>query len=159
MKKQYKEFNLSKLSGAQVETRDGRKVKYVHLINDTNNPRPLIGVVESEDELYDDIINFTETGRFWDTKNDSSLDLFIVEEVKTYYVNVYKLEDGRLHLSGIAYETREKALDCAGAPTRSKYLKTIEVTDEVEETTDELDGAKLFDSFSSVMEYLLTNCK
>ena len=72
MNKKYKEFDLKQaLNGAKVETRDGRKVKYVHLINDTTNPRPLVGVVEDPSGGHDDIMNFDENGRFWDTKNET----------------------------------------------------------------------------------------
>ena len=163
MNKKYKEFDLSKvLSGAKVETRDGRKVKYIHLINDTTNPRPLVGVVEDPSGGHDDIMNFDENGRFWDTKNESSLDLLIVEEVKVNYVNVYKYNDGRLYCSSFSYETKQKAIENICAPINSKYLKTIELTDEVdevvEETQDDYD-VKQFNDFTDMIEYLLKYTK
>jgi hypothetical protein len=120
----------------------------------------LIGVVEDPSGGCDDIMNFTKNGRFWDDNNDSSLDLFIVEEVKTFYTNVYKLKDGRIHFSGIAYETREKALDCIDGDAHSKYIKTIEVTDEADETVEENDNdVKQFDDFENMLNWMLKYTK
>ena len=131
MKRTYKKFNLGEaLNGAKLETREGLKVKSIHLIENTNNPNPLVVVLENTDG--DDIISCTINGRFWNDNCDSSLDLFIVEEVKIHYVNVYKQVDGRLYLSAIAYETRHAAVNCISEPKGSTYIKTIEVTDELE---------------------------
>ena len=161
MNKKYKEFDLKQaLNGAKVETRDGRKVKYVHLINDTTNPRPLVGVVEDPSGGHDDIMNFDENGRFWDTKNESKLDLLIVEEVKTHYINVYKYDNGILMLSTFAYNSKQEAIENISEPKNSKYLKTIEVTDEVDEVVEEaLDDVyvKHFNDFSDMMDYLIKN--
>ena len=111
MKSTYKKFNLEEaLNGAKLETREGLKVKYVHLIENINNPHPLVVVLEDSDG-GDSISNYTVDGRYWSDGGDSKLDLFIVKEPKVYYANVYKsaVEGGFM-----------------------QYFKTISFTDELE---------------------------
>ena len=161
MNKKYKEFDLKQaLNGVKVETRDGRKVKSVLKINDTTNPRPVVVVVEDPSGGHDDIMNFDENGRFWDTKNESKLDLLIVEEVKIHYVNVYKYNDGKLVLSTFPYDSKQEAIEHISTPKHTTYLKTIEVTDEADEVVEEaLDDVyvKHFNDFSDMMDYLIKN--
>jgi hypothetical protein len=132
MKSTYKKFNLEEaLNGAKLETREGLKVKSIHLIENTNNPNPLIVVLENTDG--DDITNCTVNGRFWNDTTDSNLDLFIVKEVKTHYVNVYKdFKTGQVTIGGRPYDTFEEATISVLEGNSTKYLKTISFTDELE---------------------------
>ena len=132
MKSTHKEFNLEEaLNGAKLETREGLKVKAVHLIENTNNPNPLVVVLENIDG--DDIISCTANGRFWNDTTDISLDLFIVEEPKTYYINVYKdFGTNVVTTGGKLYNTPEEAKDNVVEGGFMQYLKTISFTDKLE---------------------------
>ena len=142
MKSTYKKFNLEEaLNGAKLETREGLKVKAVHLIENTNNPSPLVVVVEDPSGGHDDIISCTANGRFWGEGGDSSLDLFIVKEPKTHYVNVYKdFKTGQVTTGGKLYNTEREAMDnVVYGSSLMKYLKTISFTDELENPCEKID--------------------
>ena len=130
--KRYRKFNLEQaLNGAKLETREGLKVKSVHLIENTNNPNPLVVVLENTDG--DDIISCTANGRFWNDTTDSSLDLFIIIEPKVYYANVYKdFKTGQVTLGGNLFDTEKDAIESAVEGGFMQYLKTISFTDELE---------------------------
>jgi hypothetical protein len=141
MKKTYKKFNLEEaLNGAKLETREGLKVKAIHLIENTNNTNPLVVVLENTDG--DDITNCTVNGRFWNNNCDSSLDLFIVEEPKVYYLNVYKdnrTGTGDVTVGGNIFFTFEEARESAVESLSMNYLKTISFTDELENPCEKID--------------------
>ena len=133
MKSTYKKFNLEEaLNGAKLETREGLKVKYVHLIENINNPHPLVVVLEDSDG-GDSISNYTVDGRYWSDGGDSKLDLFIVKEPKVYYANVYKdFKTRQVTLGGNLFDTEEDAIESAVEGGFMQYFKTISFTDELE---------------------------
>jgi hypothetical protein len=96
MKKQYRKFNLEEaLQGnVEVETTSGRKVKYIHLIENYVGNFPVIVVLESENQGgTDEILNYTVKGTFWFESNTSKFDLQMYDKVAVCYVNVYKVSD------------------------------------------------------------------
>jgi hypothetical protein len=135
MKKQYKEFNLKEaLQGnVEVETTSGRKVKYIHLIENYVGNFPVIVVLESENKGgTDEILNYTVKGTFWYESNASKFDLQMYDKVAVCYVNVYKVIDGRLHV-GPSNKTKEQAISSICEPKGATYIKTIEITDQTTE--------------------------
>lgn len=142
MKNTYKKFNLEEaLNGAKLETREGRKVKEIVLFEDTNNTHPFIAVVENNDVEGDDcIFRYTTNGRFLSDDQDNKFDLFIVEEPKTYYINVYKdFGTNVVTIGGKLYNTEEEAKDSATDGFFTQYLKTISFTDELENPCEKID--------------------
>ena len=133
--KRYRKFNLEEvLNGAKLETREGLKVKSIHLIENTNNANPLVVVLEDGNGPGEDsIINCTANGRYWNDNCDSSLDLFIIIEPKVYYANVYKdFKTGQVTLGGNLFDTEEDAIESAVEGGFMQYFKTISFTDELE---------------------------
>ena len=112
-------FDLGKaLNGAKVVTRDGREVTELTKF-DIPGPYPVLGVVEGV------ISNWTIDGSFLPPFEENR-DLFLAVEPQSIWVNVYKSNDGDLHL-GISHNTKEEAIinHTAG------YIKTIEITEEI----------------------------
>jgi hypothetical protein len=119
-------FDLEKvIHGAKVVTRDGREVLELTKFENLGE-LPLVGVVDGHLETW------SIKGEY--SKNTTSkMDLFIVGEVKSIWVNVYKDANGYFWVGGDYFTTFELAQNYA---TNQKYLmksylKTIEITDEV----------------------------
>jgi len=135
MKKQYRKFNLKEaLQGnVEVETVSGRKVKYIHLIENYVGNFPIIVVLESENKGgTDEILNYTVKGTFWFESNTSKFDLQMYDKVQVCYVNVYKTPNGTLYV-GSANKTKEQAINSICEPNGYTYIKTIEITDQTTE--------------------------
>jgi hypothetical protein len=137
MKKRLKPFNLKEaLQGnVEVETTSGRKVKYIHLIENCVTNFPVIVVLESENEGgTDEILNYTVKGTFWNDSNTSKFDLQMYDKVAVCYMNVYMSKDKKFHLGG-GHKIKQDAIENICAPINYKYLKTIEIT---EQTTEDV---------------------
>jgi hypothetical protein len=115
-------FDLEKaLNGAKVVTRDGREVSQLTKF-ECINLYSLVGVVDGV------IKRWTEQGKF-DTEpvEESHLDLFIAVEPKRIWVNVYVSHD--TIQTSANYNTLEAAKKAI--QENLKYIKTIEITDEL----------------------------
>jgi hypothetical protein len=114
-------FDLEKvIHGAKVVARDGREVTQLTKF-DTYEKFCLYGVVNDEIQCWD------IKGRYCGEATPN-MDLFIVGEVQSVWVNVYKDDKQNILLSG-TYKTKESAIDCILSVYH--YIKTIEITDEV----------------------------
>jgi hypothetical protein len=116
-----KEFNLERaLAGEPVITRDGRKVTQLTLLQ-VNNRYSLIGVVDGLLET------FTDEGVYDYERDFTDTDLFMVEQKKSVWVNVYEYENGQLWV-GDYYNSLEEANK--HRTQMGRYIKTIEITNE-----------------------------
>jgi hypothetical protein len=114
-------FNLEKaLNGAKVVTRDGREVTQLTKF-DTYEKFCLYGVVNDEIQCWD------IKGRCYEGANPN-IDLFLVGEVQSVWVNVYSNIHSHIITSG-GYRTREDAV--GNIREDYEYIKTIEITDEL----------------------------
>ena len=163
--KRYRKFNLEQaLNGAKLETREGLKVKSIHLIENTNSRNPLVVVLEDGNGPGEDsIINCTINGRYWNDNCDSSLDLFIIIEPKVYYANVYKdFFTGGVTVGGKLYDTFEEAYKNAVEGGFMKYLKTISFTDELEDPCKDIEidqTAQYWKDQIGMIEFMLNKAK
>jgi hypothetical protein len=135
MKKRLKPFNLKEaLQGnVEVETKSGRKVKYIHLIENYVGNFPIIVVLESENQGgTDEILNYTVKGTFWFESNTSKFDLQMYDEVEVCYCNVYKNTDGKLYV-GNAYQSFKACIESINVTIGHSYIKTIEITEQISE--------------------------
>ena len=98
-----KPFNLKEaLAGKPVITRDGRPVKIAGYNPDAiNSGEKLVGWVDGNIFSW-----FDDGASFYD--KESSYDLFMASEKRTYWVNVYRCHDGKLTTSKF-YDTEEEA--------------------------------------------------
>lgn len=122
-----KPFNLEEaLAGAKVVTRDGQEVSQLTFFKNVNT-FPVFAVIDGEIE------QFNIDGKFLPYVNDiSKEDLFLEVEVNKIYINVYLHEKNGLFVSPLSFKDRKTAIvnnnHLEGA--NSKYLKTIEITEE-----------------------------
>jgi hypothetical protein len=113
-------FDLEKaLNGAKVVTRDGREVSQF-IKFDTYEKFSLYGVVN------DEILFWDIKGRYYEGANPN-IDLFIVAEVQSIWVNVYRNIYNDLY-TGQCCKSKEHALN--NIDKTVEYIKTIEITDE-----------------------------
>jgi hypothetical protein len=116
-----KPFNLEEaLKGAKVVTRDGREVKELSKFESFED-YPLVGVLGGK------LTTWTKQGGYYKSKEESHADLFLAVEPQSIWVNVYKF-NGQIGLGEICY-TREEAIN--KNYYTDKYIKTIEITDEL----------------------------
>ena len=117
-------FNLEEaLNGAKVVTRDGREVRQLTKFEGvTTESHSLVGVLG----MY--MCSWADDGRFNDVFGEpQGKDLFIAVEPQSIWVNVYKI-NGHIGLGAIGY-TKEEAIN--KNYYTDKYIKTIEITDEL----------------------------
>ena len=114
-------FDLEKvIHGAKVVTRDGQEVTQLTKF-DTYEKFCFYGVVNDEIQCWD------IKGRYCEGATPN-MDLFLLGEVQSIWVNLYTTRDGGIQL-GHCYKIKEEAeYDGKGS---SSYIKTIEITDEV----------------------------
>lgn len=120
-----KEFNLEKaLAGESVITRDGKAVTQITKFdNVTITPYSICGVVDGSLENWD------TNGEYNATQDiENSLDLFMAEEKKSIWINVWKhVKDGSLSAS---IHSRKDKCDMEIDELLSHTLiKTIEITE------------------------------
>ena len=114
-------FDLEKVvHGAKVVTRDGREVTQFTKF-DTYEKFCLYGVVN------DEILFWDIKGRYYEGANPN-IDLYIVGEVQSVWVNVYRNIYNDLY-TGQCCKSKEHALN--NIDKTVEYIKTIEITDEV----------------------------
>jgi hypothetical protein len=119
-----KEFNLERaLAGEPVITRNGKKVTELHLFKNEALIQPLYGTIEGDE----DVLQWTTFGIFNPVK-ETSWDLFMAEQKKSIWVNVYKLTNGEMCI-GCSYSSLKDAMRYTDGD--GTYLKTIEITNEV----------------------------
>ena len=84
-----KPFNLEKaLAGAKVVTRNGQEVTEIYECKTTaKGQQNIVSVVDGEAILHN------KQGRFFTRDSESVLDLFMLPEVKTYWLNIYRGKD------------------------------------------------------------------
>jgi hypothetical protein len=118
-----KKFNLEKaLAGEPVVTRDGRPVTQLTLFEIESN-FPLKGVVDRNFSTW------TKKGFFHDVKKDHPYNLFMYEEKKSVWINVYQGNYSK-HLSVVAHCSLEQAIEHKSPHNGFTYIKTVEITDE-----------------------------
>ena len=113
-----KPFNLEKAKqGAEVITRDGRKVKIL-TFSRRNNDYPIVALVDYGEE--EAIHMYTTEGYYFKTKERSKNDLMMASS--KVYMNVYRERDTYV-LGKYPFSSREEAINCRGAD----YVKTIKI--------------------------------
>lgn len=122
-----KPFDLEKAkAGASICTRDGSKARIVCF--DADNKRfPLVALIKDSDnsDEYEYPVLCTKEGRFINGEKDSPKDLFMVEEKKEGWINLYSfLEDEEC--IGRVYATREEAMS-KRLREDYKYIDTIKI--------------------------------
>ena len=117
-------FDLEKaLNGAKVVTRDGREVRQLTKFKGvTTESHSLVGVLGGY------MCSWADDGRFNDVfAEQQGKDLFLAVEPQSIWVCVLKI-NGQIGLGAIGY-TKEEA-ESRNYHT-DKYIKTIEITDEL----------------------------
>jgi hypothetical protein len=117
-----KEFNLeSALAGKPVVTRNGKKVTELYLFKSAKLIQPLYGIIEGDE----DVLAWTTNGIYHPTK-ETGFDLFMVEQKKSVWVNVYKGDFSDEFVLGMQHTTLERATN--NIRGNENYIKTIEIT-------------------------------
>jgi len=120
-----KPFNLEEaLAGKPVVMRNGDKIKAVYLIKEFVK-QPLLVIPDYEDE-GDPSQFMGEDGSFNLSGKESEWDLFMYEEPKTYYTNIYYSSTGKPYTGAQLFVSQEEAEE--GIIKNSDYFKTIEIT-------------------------------
>lgn len=120
-----KEFNLKEaLAGKPIVMRNGTKIKAVYYIKEAE-PQKVLAVIETENEK---VQWCNEDGSFkycTDEKRESDYDLFMDDSPKTYFMNIYKGENGVLYSGSVLYTE-----ELASVQGRNKigHFKTIEIS-------------------------------
>ena len=116
-------FDLQKaLDGAELETRDERKVSEWHYFKEDKGDFPIQAIINGRRIAYTIDGNFGKEG-------EHPNDLFIKPKVKECWVNVFINKDGALGV-GSYHSSKEKAIRCR--LNGNTYIKTIRITDEPE---------------------------
>jgi hypothetical protein len=116
-------FNLEEaLAGKPVVMRNGDRVKAVYFIKELENQKVLAVIDFDGDQGYD---FYSENGKFLIGENESEYDLFMYEEPKTYYTNIYLADNSKLYAGTFLFSSRREAED---AGKNNNYYKTVEIT-------------------------------
>jgi hypothetical protein len=120
-----KEFNLERaLAGEPVVTRNGKKVTELHLFKNEALIQPLYGTIEGDE----DVLQWTTYG-IYNIKEETSWDLFMAEQKKSIWVNVFEgILSGQLCTSD--HDSLNQAIENKLSINGFTYLKTIEITNE-----------------------------
>ena len=117
-----KPFNLQEaIEGKPIVTRDGRKVLECHYFKTLEHKYPFRVIIEGKSDVY----MFTKEGVYDTNLTSHKLDLFMYEEPKNYYANVYKSHSNGICIGAIV-DNIEEAKNIA--INRNAYIKTIEIT-------------------------------
>jgi hypothetical protein len=117
-------FDLEKvIHGAKVVTRDGREVTELSKFN-TYRKLCLYGVVDDEVECWTIDGQYSERGT-------SNMDLYLVGKVRRAWSNIYYDTEWDFLFIGETADSLEYAKSKAKSDSTVKYIKTIEITDEV----------------------------
>ncbi len=120
----YEKFDLQKaLDGAELVTRDGKEVTEWYYFKNSKRTQPIYAVVNGE------IYSYKIEGNYYVTGDISANDLFIKPKVNKCWVNVYCNSCGGITISA-PYSNKEDAIN---GKHPVNYIKTIRITDEVEE--------------------------
>jgi hypothetical protein len=122
--KRMKPFNLEEaLAGKPVVCRNGWEVTEIVYMPTVTGRLKVFAVAHGVVRAYDREGNFST---FTDTHE---LDLFMLEEKKSLWINLYNNE-GDLFVT--AYKTEVEAKDRGLSTLEFEYIKTIEITNEIE---------------------------
>jgi len=127
MENKMKPFNLQDaLAGKPVITRDGKKVFEIVHLSSMKNERNILAIFENDCMLY------RHDGTCMLNLGDShSSDLFMAAEKKSIWINIFEsIENGELFTDGFSYSSYVNAT-FIGSETKHKYIKTIEITNEL----------------------------
>ena len=109
-----KPFNFEEAkAGKPVCTRDGRKARIICF--DRVNSKPILALVDSTDGKGEDIFGYFANGKRTDNVFENSLDLIMLSEKRSGWVNVYK---------GNLYDTESEAKK---AHLEEGYIDTIKI--------------------------------
>lgn len=124
-----KQFNLEEaLKGAKVVTRDGREVSQLTKFDiDTNYL--LFGVIKERNGI-NILAKWTNDGSYY-TTSESKHDLFLAFEPKSIWANIHINDKGYPYVKD-HFKTECDAKDFG--ITQFDYLKTIEITNEPNDT-------------------------
>lgn len=120
-----KPFDLEKAkAGAPVCTREGFKARIVCFDVD-NNRFPIVALLKDSNSSNEYPVSLTEKGRFSCGETDSGKDLFMVEEKKEGWVNIYEaLEEKCI---GAVYNSKEAARRMKVNDQGVTYITTVRV--------------------------------
>jgi hypothetical protein len=115
-------FDLEKaINGAKVVTRDGHEVTQLTKFESVNDDYSVLGVLDNNLQAW------TRQGKFNTNHGECDADLFIAVEPQRVWVNVLKI-NGHIGLGAIGYTKEEAKMKNIHM---DKYIKTIEITDEL----------------------------
>lgn len=119
-----KPFNLEEAyAGKPVVTRDGRKVTHITRISNNNF---IVGIIEDVKQIP----QWSLSGKFLNDHYTHPCDLFMFEEKKSVWVNVYEVDNDFIDEFPISIGRMHSTKESALCSKNSKYIKTIEITDE-----------------------------
>ena len=127
--KNLKPFNIKEAkAGKPVCTRDGRKARIICFDSKNNPRRPIVALVEHNDNelLYEYTIEGKE--RFSHISTTGTSDLMILPEKKEGWVNVYKGDNGisKYDCDDIVFNTKEEAIQYA--QNDDSYITTVKIS-------------------------------
>lgn len=120
-----KPFDLEKAkAGAPLCTREGFRARIVCF--DADNKRfPLVALIKDSDNSDEYPVCYNKEGNFFDGEKDHPKDLFMVEEKKEGWINIYKgLEERCI---GMIYNTKEEAMRMKISEKYVTYKATVRV--------------------------------
>lgn len=123
-----KPFNLELAKqGHPVCTRDGRQARIVSFDIDDDD-YPIIALIKKEKDK-ENVQSYTINGDYYRDETVSDFDLFMVNDKKTGWINIYVGPDGDFMPSSSIYDNEHEAEEGAsGCPTK---VDTIQIEFEV----------------------------
>jgi hypothetical protein len=118
-------FDLQKaLNGAKVVTRDGKELTQLHIFANVESHYPVYGCIENG------IARWTTDGCFLNNDSKNENDLFIEVEIKSVWVNVYKIiKTDEIYIDSNLFKSEKDAINGIFR-FQPEYIKTIEITDQ-----------------------------
>lgn len=122
-----KSFNLELAKqGHPVCTRDGRQARIVSFDIDNDN-YPIIALIKKE-KGKEDVQSYTINGDYYRDETVSDFDLFMVNDKKTGWVNIYDEGGGHYSTGNVIYDYEHEAVD---ADINEQRIDTIQIEFEV----------------------------
>lgn len=98
-----------------IQTRDGRKVRYLHTLEGDNEYR-VVSICVAKEDGQEEIVRHTLAGGYYDDEEESQNDLVNVPEKKTLWVNIYP--GTNLGVTGVVAHGSRGQADAHGSPSR-----------------------------------------
>ena len=123
MKKISFNVELAKI-GVKVQTADGRDVRIICYDRKCKD-YPIVALVPDNTGTYENNLVYTVDGRFANEHTNEHLDLVMLVETKTIYINLYRTNKGLYYIHQDKFKDKDAAR--LTGKLSPEYIQTIEI--------------------------------